>query len=586
MDAAAQHGQTLDLAAEPEPLVEADGGGVAFLGVHQRFVRTPPTQPAQAVVHERLAEALSLRAGVHGEALEVAPWPGAARDGVADDGVVLVDRHSEPGRGGGVEGVEQPGFVELPELGEGGGIGEEDGGPLGLPPPAQVGGVLGQARGAHEGAAQQVEALVHLEAAGEVRTLVGLGEGGGERAAVAVAGQLREGLVDGGGGGPPSARGEVGHGGVAAPWGDAQAPLGTRQRAVAAHALHGSGGRYRGQSVAVLFLTHERYLDHDLGRGHPERPQRLQAVLDGAAAAGLADALVPLAPEPASIADLERVHTPELVASIAALSEQGGGWVDADTAANEASYDAARLAAGAGLTAVAALDAGQADSAFCAVRPPGHHATPTRAMGFCLFNNVAVTAAALAERGERVLVVDYDAHHGNGTQDIFWRDPQVAYLSFHQYPLYPGTGGLREVGMGAGRGTTVNLPLPAGATGDAFRAGFDEVVAPFAAEFEPTWLLVSAGFDAHRADPITDLGLSAGDYADLTADLLALVPAGRRLVFLEGGYDLEALTSSSEACLAAMAGERLHPEPPTSGGPGRESVAAAALMRNELSDFG
>ena len=198
-------------------------------------------------------------------------------------------------------------------------------------------------------------------------------------------------------------------------------------------------------------------------------------------------------------------------------------------------------------------------------------------MGFCLFNNVAVTAAALAARGERVLVVDYDAHHGNGTQDIFWSDERVAYASFHQYPLYPGSGGLREVGAGAGRGTTINLPLPAGATGDAYRAGVDEVLAPFAAAFEPTWLLISAGFDAHRADPITDLGLSAGDYADLTAALLELAPPGKRVVFLEGGYDLDALATSSAACVAALLGQRLVPEPVTSGGPGREAVTAAAL---------
>ena len=336
----------------------------------------------------------------------------------------------------------------------------------------------------------------------------------------------------------------------------------------------------------VLFLTHERYLDHDLGRGHPERPDRLRAVLQGIHDAGLGEALRPMVPRAATVAELERSHDPTLVASIAALGAGGGGWVDADTAMNEHSYDAAILAAGAGLTAIDALDQGVAESAFCAVRPPGHHATPARAMGFCLFNNVAVTAAALAERGERVLVVDYDAHHGNGTQDVFWSDPRVAYISFHQYPLYPGSGGLREVGGGAGRGTTLNLPLPAGSTGDAYRAGVDQVVAPFVASFEPTWVLISAGFDAHRADPITDLGLSAGDYSDLTTDLLDFVPAGRRIVFLEGGYDLDALRHSAAVCVAAMAGERLIAEPPTNGGPGREVVAAAVLVQHELANIG
>ncbi len=338
--------------------------------------------------------------------------------------------------------------------------------------------------------------------------------------------------------------------------------------------------------MTVLLLTHERYLEHDLGRGHPERPDRLRSVLSGIEEAGLAGGIERAVPRPATWAELELVHDEALVAMIARVGAEGGGWLDADTAMNDASYDAALLAAGAGLAAVEALDAGAAESAFCAVRPPGHHATATRSMGFCLFNNVAVTAAALAARGERVLVVDYDAHHGNGTQDIFWRDPRVAYASFHQYPLYPGSGGLREVGGDAGRGTTINLPLPAGATGDAYRAGVDEVLAPFAAAFDPTWLLISAGFDAHRADPITDLGLSAGDYADLTAALIVLAPPGRRLVFLEGGYDLGALASSSAACVAALLGERLVREPPTSGGPGRDAIAAAALVRAELSDFG
>jgi len=334
--------------------------------------------------------------------------------------------------------------------------------------------------------------------------------------------------------------------------------------------------------VAVLFLTHERYLDHDVGRGHPERPARLQAVLDGIAASGLSDALLPTAPREATPAELERVHRPALVERIAESSAQGGGWIDGDTATCGASYDAARLAAGAGLAAIEALDAGDAEAAFCAVRPPGHHATPTTPMGFCLFNNVAVAAAALADRGERVLIVDYDAHHGNGTQDIFWDDPRVTYVSLHQHPLYPGTGGIREAGGPNARGATVNIPLPPSATGDVFRAAVDEVILPLAERTAPTWLLLSAGFDAHRADPLTDLGLSSGDFADVTLALLPIVPAGRRLTFLEGGYDLDALAGGAAACVAALAGERRADEAPTTGGPGHDAVTAAALVHRHV----
>jgi acetoin utilization deacetylase AcuC-like enzyme len=328
--------------------------------------------------------------------------------------------------------------------------------------------------------------------------------------------------------------------------------------------------------VSVLFVTHPDYVDHAIP-GHPERPERLAAVDEGVARAGLAGEVVPVAADLAEVADIERVHSADYVDALRRYCLTGGGWLDGDTGVVPRSWDAALRAAGAGLTAIERLDAGEGAAAFCAVRPPGHHALPSRAMGFCLFNNVAVAAAALAERNERVLIVDYDAHHGNGTQDAFYGDGRVAYVSIHQYPLYPGTGSVLETGDGEGAGFTVNVPMPAGATGDVYRAAVDDVVAPLAEEFRPTWLLISAGFDAHRRDPLTDLGLSAGDYADMTAALAELVPAGKRLAFLEGGYDLVALRDSTAAALSALAGDGQHPEAPTGGGPGRDMVTAALV---------
>jgi acetoin utilization deacetylase AcuC-like enzyme len=333
--------------------------------------------------------------------------------------------------------------------------------------------------------------------------------------------------------------------------------------------------------LAVLLSTSPRFLEHDAGRGHPERPERLGAVLDGARRGELAEAVLPVEPRPATRDELVAVHPAGFLDDLERFCAAGGGDIDPDTAVVPASWAAAVLAAGAGLDAIDRLVAGEGDAAFCAVRPPGHHATPTRAMGFCLLNNVAVAAATLAGRGERVVVLDWDAHHGNGTQDAFWTDDRVLYVSLHQYPLYPGTGRLDDVGEGAGAGSTINVPLPAGATGDVYLAALDELVAPAVEAFAPAWLLVSAGYDAHRADPLTGLGLTSGDFAAFTHKVLAFAPPGRRLFFLEGGYDLTALADSTAATVSVLAGEEQRSEAPSAGGPGAEVVRAAVALRSE-----
>ena len=330
--------------------------------------------------------------------------------------------------------------------------------------------------------------------------------------------------------------------------------------------------------MTILFAAHPRFFDHDTGAWHPERPARLDAVLEGVKRADLGSDLVSFEPRPATVEEAALVHPRAYLDALDRFCATGGGNIDGDTVAVVASWEAALLAAGAGLDAIERLDRGDADAAFCAVRPPGHHATADRAMGFCLLSNVAIAAAALAERGERVLIVDYDAHHGNGTQAIFDADPRVMYVSFHEFPMYPGTGDLHETGTADGRGTTVNFPLPRGVTGDVIRAGIEVVLAPKVAEFAPTWLLLSAGFDAHRNDPLTSMGLSSGDFCDITADLLQFAAPGRRLAFLEGGYDLEALADSTHACLTALAGGVAHPERPTGGGPGRNVIDDVALI--------
>ncbi|MHB1445638.1 MAG: histone deacetylase family protein [Acidimicrobiales bacterium] len=330
----------------------------------------------------------------------------------------------------------------------------------------------------------------------------------------------------------------------------------------------------------ILFGSLSGLDRHSNWPGHPEAPGRLPAVEAGIRVAGLGDLMAPLVGRPASRDELARVHSEVYLDALAALDRSGGGELDPDTAMSGGSWETALAAAGMGLAAVAALERGEADAAFLAVRPPGHHATASQAMGFCLLNNVSVTAAALVAAGQRVLILDWDVHHGNGTQEIFWDEPRVLYVSTHQWPAYPGTGRAAEVGGRGARGLTVNVPLPPGSTGDAARLAMEKIVAPAAESFAPDWLLISAGFDAHRDDPLADLAWTAGDFADLTRDARSLLARpGRTVAFLEGGYDLGALGLSSAATVAALAGVGYRPEAPSSGGPGREAVLAASRIR-------
>jgi len=318
---------------------------------------------------------------------------------------------------------------------------------------------------------------------------------------------------------------------------------------------------------------------HD-GGAHPERPARIGAVLDGVDDLHLGGDLVHVDARLATREELSRVHDQRYLDALADFSRRGGGSLDPDTYVTSTSWDAACRAAGAGLSAVEELSARGDGVAFAVVRPPGHHAERGRGMGFCLLNNVAVAAAALAADGARVLVVDWDVHHGNGTQEIFWDDPAVLYVSTHQWPLYPGTGRPEDVGGSGAVGATLNVPLPPGATGDVVRSAFDDVVAPVAETFGADWVLVSCGFDAHRADPLAQLGLSSADFAALARTVAQLAPApGRLVLFLEGGYDLQAVRRSTAATLGALLDVPGAPEEPTSGGPGRDAVQAAARAR-------
>lgn len=323
-----------------------------------------------------------------------------------------------------------------------------------------------------------------------------------------------------------------------------------------------------------------RFLLHRAPYDHPEHPGRLAAIHGRLEAEGLAGRCVAVEAREATRAELRRIHTDAHIDAIAATATRDFAQLDPDTYACRDSNEAALLAAGGLIDLARAVGEGRLSNGFALLRPPGHHAEADRAMGFCLFNNVAVAAKAAQAWGaasavqdsgcaRRVLIVDWDLHHGNGTQHSFWEDPSVLYFSTHQSPFYPGTGALDEIGGGAGRGFTVNVPFPPGCGDAEYLAAFDRVLLPLARAFAPDLVFVSAGFDAADGDPLGSMRISPAGYARMTQRLLSLA-GGRVVLALEGGYDLEAISLSAAASLRVLLGdpaaeeETTEPSPPSS----------------------
>lgn len=300
------------------------------------------------------------------------------------------------------------------------------------------------------------------------------------------------------------------------------------------------------------------YLEHDTGQ-HVEHAARLAAIMGLLENSDTLSKLTTIPPHPASVEEISRVHSPGYISYVESFAQQGGGWLDPDTVVSPASYSAACYAAGGVIAAVDAVMNRKVDSAFALVRPPGHHAMRWEAMGFCLFNNIAIAARHAIENHqlERLLIADFDVHHGNGTQEAFYDDPHVLYFSAHQSPHYPGTGRVEEIGSGPGEGFTVNVPLSAWCGDEEYLLAFEEVLAPVARRFGPQLILVSAGYDGHWADQLSLMQLSVTGFSEIVRVLKRLADelCGGRIVFtLEGGYHLEALASSVMATFDVLLG--------------------------------
>lgn len=315
----------------------------------------------------------------------------------------------------------------------------------------------------------------------------------------------------------------------------------------------------------TAYVYHPVYLEHDKP-DHPENARRLKRVLQVSSEHGLCERLTLLEPRPVTEKELLRVHTQAHIEHVWESAEGGEGYLDPDTYVCPNSFEAALMAAGGTVRAVEQVLSGEIGNAFALVRPPGHHATASRAMGFCLFNNVSVAAqAALAEKAvERVLIVDFDVHHGNGTADLFATNPDVYYFSVHQHPYYPGTGARGDVGRGAGVGTELNVPLPPNVGDEGYGLVFDELVWPFAQRCQPDLILVSAGYDGHWDDPLAHMALSLHGYGSIARTLVSMAERlcqGRLLFVLEGGYHLDALAYGVANTFSALLGDEVVLDP-------------------------
>jgi acetoin utilization deacetylase AcuC-like enzyme len=307
-------------------------------------------------------------------------------------------------------------------------------------------------------------------------------------------------------------------------------------------------------------VYHPIFLEHDTGQMHPECPQRLRAVLTRLDREGLRQELTAIAPRDAENVWLQQIHSANHLREVrdgVAMAAGRLAWLDRDTAVCAASGEAALKAAGGVMAAVDRVMAGEVDNAFCLVRPPGHHAEPERVMGFCLYNSVAIAARYIQRHHglNKVLIVDWDVHHGNGTQAAFWRDPSVFYYSIHQFPFYPGSGGPMEVGAGEGEGATLNSPMDAGCGDSDYLHELEKVLLPAAQAFGPDFVLISAGFDAHQADPLGSMRVTDAGFAAMTVMVRGIAAAlcgGRLVSVLEGGYDLDALAASVSAHLREL----------------------------------